>query len=301
MARDATPDLYWMFAIIIILGVMWFIGGGPERAEDKQVASEAEKPAPVITTPEAEEPIVSDFSIYHGDFRIRRGNAGRVIQPREEYIILEYSRRAENSVNITGWTIESSPFRGSKKATIPQGTLILTPEISDRVNVDIYLNPGERAILTTGRIPQVGSVRIDRSFKVNSCVGYLSQTGRYNFIPSIRNQCPRPADEPEVATLDDDCYNFVRRLRSCQTPEFYRNDEYEDTVDGVTGLSRSCQAFIKERFNYAGCLDNQLDKEGFWQPEWRVYLGEPWPLWASNREVITLRDSEGKIVEQLSY
>ena len=321
MAADPKSDLIWLVLIAGVVIFAWLTVGGLEgadevseepREKEGEVAVaprvlESDEPETVVTepdpeaTPAEEEKREKGLSPYHGDFLIRRGNANREHQPRREYIVIEYSRRAESSVNITGWGLESSEFRGRRQAEIPQGTLVLSPEIEDRIDLDIILLPGEQAIVVTGKMPQVGPVLIDRSFKENVCLGYLSRTDRYEFSPPVRAQCPRPVEEPEVATLPDDCYEFVRRLRPCHIPEFYRDDEYRDTVDGVVGLSETCREFLAERYNYAGCVESHLGREGFWQPRWRVFLGEKWPMWAENRDVITLRDENGDLVGQLSY
>ncbi|HDQ16618.1 MAG TPA: hypothetical protein ENN31_00675 [Candidatus Vogelbacteria bacterium] len=241
------------------------------------------------------------ISPWEGLFTIRRGNAGKTIQPREEYIILEYSKRAKEPVNISGWILENNPLRGGKRVVIPQGILYLFTNKDWRLRRDIVLEPGEKAIVLSGRMPSLRPVDIDVSFKSNICLGYLDVLPNYRFQPSIRRSCPRPIDFPGVGSLDDDCYAFVRRLARCRTPEIVTYGDRAGEIDGVSGLSRSCREFVEENYNYESCVRKHFLQDDFHQPEWRIFLYQTWSLWADNREVITLYDSKGRKVNQLSY
>lgn len=268
-------------------------GSSEDKSEDASVGE--------VKNEEEGEYIDSAISPWEGLFTIRRGNAGRTIQPREEYIILEYSRRAKESVNISGWTLENNPLRGGKRVTIPQGTFNLFTNKEWRLRRDIVLEPGERAIILSGRMPNLNPVDIDISFKSNICLGYLDTLSSYRFYPPIRKNCPKPADFPGVGSLDDDCYDFVRRLSRCRTPEIITYGDKAGEIDGVSGLSRKCREFVEENYNYESCVRKHFFQDDFHQPEWRIFLYQTWSLWADNREVITLYDSKGRKVNQLSY
>ena len=95
-------------------------------------------------------------------------------------------------------------------------------------------------------------------------------------------------------------------MGTCHTPEFkdvvYKNKEpLTGYVDNVGNLTYSCKEFLKKNYNYNSCILNHLSDENFFEKRWRVFLNQPFELWAKDREVITLYDNEGKIVDQLTY
>ncbi len=142
-----------------------------------------------------------------------------------------------------------------------------------------------------------------QSFQMNKCVGYLQEEFETsNLTPPLYSQCPRPSEEPGINNLVNKCYDFVRYMSSCHEPEFKEDREGVDLVDGqIDNLDRNCEIYIREHFNYAGCVKWHAADPDFYVNEWRVYLGQNWEMWAENRETITLYDQFGKIVAQESY
>lgn len=308
-------DLKWF--IIIILAI-WLIGkfglggiGGQTTNTEKISVSK--------TSSVGGGQIVSDSSVdsaiskWKGIVKIGRGNASGEQYPRYEYITLKNNDKNEQ-INITGWSITNGKDRKyfpvndkqvkgiSNKVIIPKGTLIFIPNsVNPQAQEDIVLAPNNEAIITTGT-----PYGIKTSFRENICNGYIQESEDYNFRPSLNNNCPDPEGEEGVASLDDTCYKFVRQMSSCHTPEFkdvvYKNKEpLTGYVDNAGNLTYSCKEFLKKNYNYNSCVLNHLSDENFFEKKWRIFLNQPFELWAKDREVITLYDSEGKIVDRLTY
>ena len=168
------------------------------------------------------------------------------------------------------------------------------------------LRPGEKAVITTGKVANGIPFEIKTNFKENICSGYIEDLENYDFTPSLSTNCPNPENEEGVISLDDTCYKFVRQMGACHTPEFkdifYRNKEpFTGFVDNVGNLSQQCKVFLKDHYNYEYCIINHLSDENFFGKTWRVFLNYPRELWSKDREVITLYDRDGRIVDQLSY
>lgn len=317
MAKDEEKkgnpmaDLKWF--IIIILAV-WLIGkfglggiGGQTTNTGKTAISKSSSVANGQTGSSTE----SNESRWKGMVKIGRGNASGEQYPRYEYITLKNNSKDEQ-INITDWSLTNGKDRKyfpvndkqvkgvSVKVIIPKGTLIFVPD-SVNPQEDIVLSPNNEAIITTG-IPY----GIKTSFRENICSGYIQELEDYNFRPSLNNNCPDPEDEKGVASLDDTCYKFVSQMSSCHTPEFkdvvYKNKvPLTGYVDNVGNLTYSCKEFLKKNYNHNSCIVNHLPDENFFEKRWRIFLNQPFELWAKDREVITLYDNEGKIVDQMIY
>lgn len=241
------------------------------------------------------------------------GNASSVYQPYEEYIVLE--NNSDTAVNITGWQLKNGKDKrtydrggnlqrfSADIAFIPQATLSLSPT-GGSVMQDVVLDKGERAVITTGSSGIQSPYRIT-SFKENMCTGYLERLDDYAFSPSLDTSCPRPSEEPGVASLDRACRDFIRSFPSCTTPEFDPREQSGDTcetcIDGQR-LSSACAAFIKTHFSYHGCLAYHAGDPNFSSGDtWRIFLGRSWEMWAEDYESIELFDRSGNLVSSRSY
>ncbi|MFH1170593.1 MAG: hypothetical protein V1704_03475 [Candidatus Vogelbacteria bacterium] len=326
---SATSDLWWFVAIMIALWILWYATGGPSRPEawrgpfieppapistgeiygasldESRRADHANSSSPRATTPTTpspdsqpsgweEKPLVS----------INAGNGAYEIQPGKEYIELTASYSNLAPVNITGWQLVNNPARHNpvSVAVIPSAVKLFTSAGASTWG-PIILRPGDRAVVVTGRPLARSGWPIQQSFRFNKCVGYLDEEFRTaDITPSLRTRCPRPADEPGVATLPDKCYDFVRYLPSCHEPEFKEDSEGVDRVDGqIDNLTRQCRLYIQDHFNYNSCVKWHEQDTDFYGDEWRVYLNRTWEMWTENRETITLYDQSGKIVAEESY
>ena len=285
-------------------------------------SSSRTKPATISSSPGQVESIVLDGATYikspwYQQVRLGRGNASSAYQPQKEYITLSYSSRSDTSLPISGWILENGRddklwevrgrfvTRQSVKVALPYGVELLLPDARQTPH-PIILKPGDKAIVTTGRISTTGSPDWQTSFRTNLCTGYLNEAKRNTFTPSLRAACPAPREEVGVDRLPDECYDFVRRLRRCHEPdtEVFRDRDGElvrNHLDGVTGLSRVCREWVTARFSYNSCVAAHAGGNDFYAGEWRIYLGQNWQLWDDRRESITLYDTAGRLVDRLTY
>lgn len=327
MAKDEEKkgnpmsDLKWL--IIIILAI-WIIGkfglGGivSQTARTGNITTSKSSSVP-LTNGQAGSISESDVSRWKGMIKIGRGNASGVSHPNQEYITLQADNRNKEPINIKGWSLTNGKDRKlftitgndrqvrgvSDKVAILQGTLIFIPN-GINPQEDIVLDPGDKAIIITGKVPNGIPFEVRTNFKENICTGYIENLKDYNFMPSLSRNCPSPESEEGVSSLDDTCYKFVKQMGSCHTPEFkdivYKNKEpLTGFVDNVGNLSQQCKNFLKSNYSYESCVINHLSDEKFFGKSWRVFLNYPRELWAKDREVITLYDREGKVVDQLIY
>jgi hypothetical protein len=243
---------------------------------------------------------------------IGSGNAAYSYQSYEEYITIDNNGRSP--VNITGWQLKngkdqrpylvgSSLQRFSADiALIPQATSLLMP-YGNSVLQDVVLERNERAIVTTGSVGSRSPYSIT-SFKENSCTGYIEDLPDYSFNPPLNRNCPRPFDEPGIENLDIECRKAIQNISPCETPVYGGKDQSgencPDCLDGKI-LGSACNAFIKERFSYQGCLINHSRDEGFAGRTWRIFLGRGWEMWAKEYESIELFDRFGQLVTFQNY
>ncbi|MDE1988357.1 MAG: hypothetical protein KGI39_01470 [Patescibacteria group bacterium] len=328
MAKDEEKkgnpmsDLKWF--VIIILAA-WLIGkfglggvGGKATRAGKIVS-------PVLPSLQAGNKssqaaaMADNDSKWKGMVKIGGGNASGEDGVNQEYVTLQAYGGNKEPVDITGWSFSNGKnkklfliegndkqVRGvSDKVAIPKGTMIFIPNGANPQE-DIVLGPGDRAIITTGKVANGIPFEIKTSFKENICSGYIEDLDNYDFTPPLYSDCPSPQSEEGAESLDDDCYKFVRRMNSCHTPQF-KDVVYKDKesltgfVDNVGNLGRQCKNFLKSKYGYESCVANHSSDKNFSGKEWRVFLKYPRELWAKDREVITLYDREGKIVDRLIY
>ncbi|OHA96387.1 MAG: hypothetical protein A3J09_02240 [Candidatus Zambryskibacteria bacterium RIFCSPLOWO2_02_FULL_51_21] len=228
---------------------------------------------------------------------IGSGNASYAYQPYEEYITIE--NRGDTAVNLGGWQLRN----GKDKRPYYSGSVLQRFSADVAILPGISLGPGERAIVTTGRIAVQSPYPIE-NFRENVCTGYIEALPDYAFVPSLTQNCPRPSLEPGAENLDRECRDFVSYFPTCQTPVFGGKDsdgEYcENCINGKR-LSSSCASYLKEHFSYQGCLAYHSRDAGFTGKTWRLFLGRGWEMWADKYETIELYDSNGQLVDYQNY
>ena len=258
-------------------GSAWQLGPGTEISKSQEnygsgaVNYDATKPQVVNSN-------------YKGNISISSGNASYTYQPYEEYIALD--NYSSSPINITGWQLRNGKDRrtyyngGSLQrfsadiATIPQATAFLSPTGNFSFQ-DVILKDGERVIITTGTIGVNTPYKIV-SFKENMCTGYIEALSDYTFSPPLTQNCPRPGSDLGVSSLDIQCRTFINNLSSCRTPEF--NPTTKDgascnTCVNGTLLSSQCADFVKEHYNYKGCVAYHSSDTNFSGRTWRIFLG----------------------------
>ena len=243
---------------------------------------------------------IEDRSPYFGMVGIRESTA-RQTNPDREYIILINDTR-DKTIPITGWTLKngkdkklimmstnSTALGTSDIVTIPTGALIPNTLGYDP-QVNITLGPKEKVIITTGEYSK--NIFITGNFRTNICLGYLNKQDV--FYPSLRMMCPSPKSFGGITNLEKSCYDYVTSLKSCHTAEV-------DQGEYLMTLTSACRSYIRERFNYNGCIKQFRNSADFFGDEWRVFLNRKTELWDETREIITLMDSKGKIVNRVIY
>lgn len=311
----AGGELILVAAIVLVLGVLWTLSGGPERAETRSGLINFSSNNDVIsridsffipitgdstgtdTQSQADEiydEIIEEFgrtrdfgenSPYWGLITIERSSSGpRQTNLKEEYVALDVSHALDEPLTITGWKLQS--MITNEIVVIPEATKVST---SGNVNIEqpIAVFPEDKIYLLTGHSP------VGNSFQINKCSGYFEQF--QDFTPSISEQCPTPEDEFEFSESDplrfgDACLLFIDNMDRCRMQ-----------LDALPlGFSNSCALFITEEINYSSCVENHRNDDDFFEPEWRVYLKHEGEIW-NRRDIIRLLDNNDKTVDVFSY
>ncbi len=332
---DAGTDLKWVLGIILVLGAVWIISGGPvafkntghvsklfsipdviPKAGSQPSSSQGERG--IVSSREVASAVVattsSGDSVYKGQVSITLGRSGEVSKNTNlEYVTLTASSRNKTPINISGWIIDNG--KGGKyydaygrivpgkstQVAIPFGTTILTG-VSKSYLAPIRLSPGGKAYVITGRMPNQNPYLVDASFQATKCTGYLEALPNYNFTPSLSLSCPSYKEETKDIALSDSCLKLVDDYGSnCHTPVISKDPKLGELVDKKV-LSGDCKKIILSKFNYVSCFSRHLADKDFYKKDWRVYLNyNGFPLYAQSRATITLYDSLGKLVDTYSY
>jgi hypothetical protein len=251
------------------------------------------------------------LSPWAGQVKINTGNARYEVQSNREYISLDAGSNNTADIVVSGWRVTNGKsqryYSSGERAVsdniiVPAAVKLFVAGATNAANGPITLSRGGKVILLTGAVPTVAPYNINVNFQTNKCSGYLDDLPDYRFIPGLYGNCPRPSAEVGVGTLSDDCYDFVRNLPSCHAPKFEEKVGGVFLVDGRTDrLTSQCRAYVQSHFNYNACVAAHSTDADFWGKEWRVYLRRPWQLWDDDREIISLYDSQGRLVDRVSY
>ena len=321
----ATGDLLWVLAVIAALWVLWLATGGALRPS-ATAGPFIKPPAPLgsgeiyspdsrgrrtttTTTPAragtAPKPLNPFHSTFFGQVKIRAGTAHYEIQSNREYIELIAAKDLTAPLNITGWQLVNNPVRRTRAdvVLIPSAVKLFLSGATNQILAPVLLAPGGRATIITGGPPVSNHWPARVSFLVNKCLGYLAEKiSAMRLAPALPRACPAPRDEPWIERLDNDCYDYVRRLSTCHAPEFERRSDGYNYLDGRRDtLSSSCRAYLQEHFSYGRCIAWHGADADFYTKDWRLYLNRTWELWAKDREIISLYDAQGRLVDELSY
>lgn len=313
---EAGSELILVVSIIIILGILWVLSGGPERSDQNQqsdivtfsskgsiisginsffipIRRESSDVETFENNQEYKDVVeefgqVRDFgetSPYWGLVTIKKTSSGpRQATAKSEYVTLNVSYKLSEPLTITGWKLQS--MVSNETVTIPEATKVST---SGNVNIEqpIVVSAKDELHLLTGYSP------IGNSFQINKCSGYFEQF--QDFTPSIQKLCPLPREEFVFAESDplrfgDSCLTYIENMSQCHM-----------LLEALPiGFSSSCTLFITEKINYSSCVKNHKNDEDFFKPEWRIYLKRDSEVW-NNRDIIRLLDNNGKTVDVFSY
>ncbi|MEI6345617.1 MAG: hypothetical protein WCO79_00025 [bacterium] len=327
LEHDAVKDFMQFIGIILLLGVIWFFNGGKERAfQERTNVTVTDSAGNVIqnggqrggnsatngnggtagntidnrsgTVTVASNPYSADEQYKDIENKSRLFKVLRINRPsgaanedtKQEYITIDYQKNgtfaSTESVNITSWMLRST--KSGRQASISKAVLLPSSYASTAVKGEdeIILRPGNKAIVATGRSP------IGNSFLINKCMGYLNQFQTFN--PYIGEYCPALRDEKMPAApnaLNDACLDYINRWPTCGN-QIRSLPEY---------LSHECQVWIVDHATYNSCVSLHQPDADFFSNEWRVFLNRTEPLWKTQREIIQLLDTSGKVVDQVSY
>ncbi|MCX6713629.1 MAG: hypothetical protein NTV48_00795 [Candidatus Vogelbacteria bacterium] len=325
----ANGDAIWFLGIMAILFFAWIGTGGPQKAKNAKPFLEAPTNSPkvLISTrdnyTERSSSRTSDElavaknttkkdpteSIYHDQVSLGWGNAMSQTNATYEYITLNARSDNKLPIVISGWRLENG---GAKRLYDQGGNVIRGQNIVNYIpyGVDLWrsnnatplgfitLKPGDRAYVITGNSINT-SYLPKQSFRINKCMGYLENLPGYHFYPSISTNCPDPSKEPGMENFGDVCEKYIDRISRCHTPVVGWDKDNGETLDRRYDLPSYCKTFAQQRFNYATCAAEYAKDKDFYQPEWRIYLGRVWEMYYKEKEMVTLYDSRGKIVDQL--
>lgn len=296
---EATKELKYFILIVFILAFVWFFTGGSLRPSSKSGWFLSNPTLNLIPTggisgktgQTSSKQISSAKSIQNSssqssispDFATLKTTGARETDPDQEYVEIAADRKNKNPIKITGWKLKG---KIGLDVALGKGASYIYSDIANQPQGDVYLNPGETAVVVTGKSP------IGTSFKLNKCAGYFEQ---FNvFTPDLNAQCPLLRNEKLPSNLNDICLDYIDRISSCQT---IVSIPYKYSF----GLSSSCQDFITQNANYKTCLNNHKDDADFYLPEWRVYMERGEEMWKKSRETITLYDDKNNIIDSRSY
>ena len=313
---DAMKDLRAFVFIIIILAFVWLFTGGPLRPSSKsgwflnkpqqKAAQETKKQTEEILGTKSSDPSKeaaqnfssrqsssakskvqssSSQSSVRPDFATLKKRRAKETNPDEEYLEIKADKKNKSSLKITGWKLKG---KTGLDVVIGKGASYIYASAASQPQEDIYLKPGEKAVIVTGKSS------LGTSFKMNKCVGYFEQF--HEFTPELDTECPLLRDDEPPANLinNDQCLDYIDRVSSCQT---VISVPYKYSFK----LSSSCQDYVTQNANYKTCLEKHKDDSDFYLPEWRIYLERSEELWKKKRETITLYDGKNNIIDSKSY
>lgn len=314
----AGNDLIFFIFFIIVLGIVWGLTGGPDRAISRAgpflnppfpLGSGTAYTVPGVSVPSADETkgrggsggglisnITSRFrgaggttfseavSPYAGMVTLSVGGA-QSGDANREYVILKTNGSVPGRLTISDWRVESTvSLTGSAI-----GTAASLPRVGEiQAESPVAIGPNVTVYLVTGHPP------IGASFRVNACSGYLGQF--QEFSPGLQKECPFPTDElnrvtPAEVPPNAACTNFVRTLDRCTF-----------TQSGIpSGAGDACRAFVLNDLTYNGCVAAHSADVSFYRDEWHIYFDLDQALWRGSNERIRLVDENGLVIDTVTY
>ena len=214
----------------------------------------------------------------------------QIDNPSKEMLYIIANIHNKEPVKISGLILQS--LITGNIAIIPKGAEIYKLGQVNQVN-DIYLKPGQAAMIYTGSSP------LSVSFRENKCSGYLNDLNTFT-PPLNRFWCPRakeiiPNTVENIKKYGDACMDAINNLQSCKY--FTSSNKYFDKV------SPQCREKLTQDLTYDACVARSSGDKNFFpvNSAWRVYLELPQRLWKDKYEVIKLMDKDGKTIFVTSY
>lgn len=281
---DAGKEFKTFVFIFLMMALIWLFTGGPLRPSAKsglflfrpqeKAVEQIQKPLEKMTG----QPSAGEEEKEKTDAAILNVRNAKESDPNKEYVEIQAMKDNKNPLNISKWKLKG---KIGLDVAIGQGTILYLPG-ANNPQQEIILKPGEKAIIVTGISP------LGTSFRLNKCTGYFEQF--QDFTPPLPRECPLAEDEDLPNNLKDACLDFVERIGRCEVVESI-----------PPSMDQTCQNYVSDKISYKYCINIHKNDADFYKPEWRIYLGRKEELWKRSREVITLTDQTGKIIDSRSY
>lgn len=295
MEADAKKDLIFLILFLVGLGFVWYYTGGLNRESSESpfvippysiggISSEDsgnEKTSGSGASPTNDTSVGTGGQLLSDLISFGSIYKAKETDPEKEYIEIKLSTKSVDKALLSGLRL-----KGVYNLDIPigDGVRLYWPGVTNSKE-PIFLDPGGKAIVTTGQSP------VGYSFRVNKCTGYLEQFQDFN--PRLSRDCPYPRDEylpSGPGGLDDICLDYIERLPKCEI------------VKSIPAhLSSQCQEYVSTKINYKSCVDTHRDDADFYKNEWRIFLGRSDEMWKEKRETIELLDKSGSLIKSISY
>ena len=271
----STPRLVDFSGLFNILGT--------SKTQKQQPSSTRDMGTPVASIPRSSEissgsAAPSVTSLPYGKGKVSLRSVTKRTRSQSAIIVLGTSMSAGELVNITGWKIKTKAF----EVMIPQAAAIYFPG-GNIAPSDIILKAGDKVNL-------YASAAQPFSYRLNTCFGYLQP--EYQFSPSVANMCPKAYQtEAELAQYNNQCYSYIKSLKTCQDPPSNLPESYGDR----------CIEFLNT-LNYEGCFNKHRNDEDFMSSEWRVYLGaNSENILDPVRDQVQLLNKTGELISEYIY
>ncbi len=144
----------------------------------------------------------------------------------------------------------------------------------------LVIRPGDEVRMFSGYSPR-------GNFRINKCIGYLSELG--NFNPPLERRCPNPSYE-DTNYLSNACRGYLSSLSSCETPR----------ASSVSFNDRSCQEYLNT-VNYESCVSRHQSDSDFLSREIWVWVGDNLKYFDQRGDIVRIYDNAGRLVSQYRY
>jgi len=220
------------------------------------------------------------LSPYFQKVRVSQVTTERSSQP-SLITLATYLQKGEK-INITNWTLEGK----EGKVTIPQAVEKYYHYYNSPGPEDIILKQTSTIYLSAGFNP-LGK---DKNFRVNKCMGYL--TDSFTFPIPLSKNCPRPT-KYDIFDFEPCCQQFILNLPQCEIPDYSENAKVSS--------DKECTSYLDENFNNVGCFKNYSQDYNFFENVWHIYLNNKDITTTDSCDIIYLRDQNGLVADTYSY
>jgi len=199
---------------------------------------------------------------------------GTASRPSSERITLRNTTKNER-ITVSGFWVENA--RG-ESFTVPLAYAL--PGGSGEMRDPILLAPGERVYISLGRQER------RMNFRENLCTGYFDEFS--DFTPGLDHQCP-DITLPDRASYTDRCIRLIEGTGSCRAGV---TEQFTDS---------RCATFINDHLNYNGCVRDNKNRDDFYLKRWLVWMQRDQEFFRNLTETVTVRDQNGRKVDERSY